>query len=206
MGVDDNPEFWFHLYGITALVGLAVNVERISKLAHICDKRAAMCNHWMAFLPSVITLTFGALAYLGLMIPATFIHVDEGDASKDTFYEAVNWISYVVMVLLFMWPHVYAMDYYSAKKWNKYIYRVPRKLQRSLPPVVLERILGAYLHRVVQSLSTLHRCVYDGGHLLGMLFQGRAVQRLDGRMSGSFSNVSGTTTIRDTNPSPHGGG
>ena len=123
MGFDDHPEFWFQLYGLTALIGLALNVERISKLAHICDKRAAMCNHWMAFLPSVIPLTLGMLSYLGLMIPATFIHVDEGDASKDTFYAAVNWISYVVMVLLFLWPHMYAMDYYSVKRWNKYIYR-----------------------------------------------------------------------------------
>lgn len=126
MGLDDHPEFWFNLYGITALVGLAVSVERISKLAHICDKRAAMCNHWMAFLPSVVPFTLGALAYLGLMIPSTFIHVNEGDASQDSFYDVVNWISYVVMALLFMWPHLYALDYYSSKKWKKYVYRSHR--------------------------------------------------------------------------------
>jgi hypothetical protein len=119
---DDRLEFWFQLYGITALAGLAVNVETIAKLSHICDKRAKMCKHVMAFLPSLVPLTFACLAYLGLIIPATFIHVDEGKPNTDDYYDDVNWIVYVVMLLAFLWPHIYTTDYYSSKKWKKYVY------------------------------------------------------------------------------------
>lgn len=119
---DDRLEFWFQLYGITALVGLAVNVETIAKLSHICDKRAKMCRHPLAFLPSIVPFVFAALAYLGLMIPATFIHVDEGKPASDDYYDDVNWIVYVVMLLAFMWPHLYTADYYSSRRWRKYLY------------------------------------------------------------------------------------
>lgn len=119
---DDRLEFWFQLYGITSLVGLAVNVVSIAKLSHVCDKRAKMCGHPFAVLPSIIPLTLGALAYLGLMVPATFIHVDEGNPTSDDYYDDTNWIVYCVMLMAFIWPHLYTMDYYSSKNWKKYIY------------------------------------------------------------------------------------
>ncbi|MHA1680788.1 MAG: hypothetical protein ACTSUE_07260 [Promethearchaeota archaeon] len=123
MGIsDDRLEFWFQLYGISSLVGLAVNVVSIGKLSHVCDKRAKMCGHPFAILPSIIPLTFAALAYLGLMISATFIHVDEGNPGSDDYYDDVNWIVYFVMLLAFIWPHLYTADYYSSRKWKKYIY------------------------------------------------------------------------------------
>jgi ABC-type Fe3+ transport system permease subunit len=125
---DDRLEFWFQLYGITGLVGLAVNVVSIGKLSHICDKRAKMCSHPFAILPSIIPLTLAALAYVGLMVPATFIHVDEGSPGSDDYYDDVNWIVYVVMLMAFIWPHLYTTDYYSARKWKKYIYSSYRYL------------------------------------------------------------------------------
>ncbi len=122
MGADDHPEFWFRLYGISALVAVPLAVTSIGKLTNICDKRAKMCGHPLAFMPSILSMTLAALVWLGLMIPATFIHVDEDKPDKDGLYDAVNWIVYIVMMLMFFWPHVYTADYYSSRRWKKYVY------------------------------------------------------------------------------------
>jgi hypothetical protein len=123
MGVDDDrPEFWFQLYGITALVSLAITVVPIAKLSHICDKYAKMCRHPLAFLPSIVPLTIGALTYVGLMVAATFVHVDEGKPASDDYYDETNWIVYVVLLLSILWPHLYTVDYYNSKRWRKYIF------------------------------------------------------------------------------------
>ena len=123
MGIDDdNPEFWFDLLATTAFYAIPLAVAPIGKISHICDKRAKMCGHPMGFMPSIFGLAFFALAYLGLMIPGTFIHVDEGKPRSDDFYDDVNWIVFSVGVLMMFWPHVYTMDYYSSKRWKTYFY------------------------------------------------------------------------------------
>jgi len=74
----------------------------------------------MAVLPGIVCMALFALCYLGLMIPGTFLHVDENHSGKDRFYDVINWLIFCVAALMALFPHVYTVDYYSAKSWRKY--------------------------------------------------------------------------------------
>lgn len=123
MGVpDDNQEFWYHLFAVSAFFMIPTTVLNLAKMSNVFDKRARICNHPLAVLPGIVFVAGFALLYLGLMIPATFLHVSEPHSGDDNWYDEVNWIIFVVAVLMALFPHIYTIDYYSSWSWRKYTF------------------------------------------------------------------------------------
>lgn len=123
MGIpDDTPEFWYHLFAVSAVFYVPTAVIKVAKMSNILDKRARISDNPFAVLPGIVCMTLFGLLYMGLMIPATFLHVDENHSGHDKFYSAVNWMVFVVAALMTIFPHVYTIDYYSSKAWRKYTF------------------------------------------------------------------------------------
>jgi hypothetical protein len=141
MGIpDDDEQFWFNLYGLTALNFLGVTLIPLARLVSIYDKKGNFCG--LNFrLPGWVVIPFYILMHLGFLTPATYIFVDEADSHHSSWYDEANWLIYVVVLITILWPHIYSCDWYSLKDWgehkNSSSYRILVNLANFLYPLML---------------------------------------------------------------------
>jgi hypothetical protein len=141
MGIpDDDEQFWFNLYGLTALNFLGVTLIPLSRLVTIYDKKGNFCG--LNFrLPGWIVIPFYILMHLAFLTPATYIFVDEADSNSSSWYDEANWLIYVVILITILWPHVYSCDWYSLRDWgehkNSTSYRILVNVANFLYPLML---------------------------------------------------------------------
>jgi hypothetical protein len=137
---DDNEQFWFNLYGLTALHFLGVTLIPMARLASIYDKKGNFCGLDYRF-PGWLVFPFYILMHLAFLTPATYIFVDEANSHHSSWYDQANWLIYVVVLITILWPHVYSVDWYSLKDWKdhsaSFSYRVLTNIANFLYPFML---------------------------------------------------------------------